>query len=187
MADLADNYLYWRTAGITGLVSRALIRTLQGIGAVVTAILYGIELRYSSMTRKDNSAWFFAEVASGVSLAALLCHLFFTTGKARWMVVDWIIFIFWVALFGTFGSIYIGASAPQLRDHETDASRQRMQAAVWIDMINMLLWFASSAIGIRQYSQKRRERRRQRVAATIHMQGINAGSLCRSSVSSGVV
>lgn len=193
MTGSADNHLYWRLAGTTGLVSRALLRMLQGLGAVLTAALYGIELRDSSATRKDNSAWVFAEVASGVSLTVLLGHLFFTIGTARWMVVDWIIFVFWVALFGTFGSIYIEASASKLGDHgETDASRQRMQAAVWIDMVNMLLWFASGAIGIQQCFQRRRERRRrqrqqQRVAASIHMQGIEPSSLRRSSESTGVV
>jgi len=48
--------------------------------------------------------------------------------------------ILWTALFGLFGSIYIHA-------HPTpkQSGQIRMKHAVWIDLINMLLWLISAA------------------------------------------
>jgi H+/Cl- antiporter ClcA len=57
---------------------------------------------------------------------------------------DTILFIFWVAVFGVFGNMYIHA------DPQGDSGIRRMKNAVWIDLINMLLWLAS-AIGMLVY------------------------------------
>ena len=46
--------------------------------------------------------------------------------------------ILWVAVFGLFGKIYMHADAAGNGDV------QRMKNAVWIDLINMLLWFVSA-------------------------------------------
>jgi len=47
--------------------------------------------------------------------------------------------ILWTALFGLFGSIFIKA-------HPTpkQAGQQRMKHAVWVDLVNMLLWLISA-------------------------------------------
>lgn len=46
--------------------------------------------------------------------------------------------ILWTALFGVFGKIYIPA-------HPTpkQSGQIRMKHAVWVDLANMLLWFAT--------------------------------------------
>lgn len=54
---------------------------------------------------------------------------------------DIVLFILWVAVFGLFGSMYIGANP------NGDGGVQRMKNAVWIDLINMLLWFISAIVG----------------------------------------
>lgn len=54
---------------------------------------------------------------------------------------DTILFIFWIAVFGVFGKLYIHADA------QGDGGIQRMKNAVWIDLINALLWLGS-AIGM---------------------------------------
>lgn len=46
--------------------------------------------------------------------------------------------ILWVAVFGLFGKIYMHA------DPMGNSGVQRMKNAVWIDLINMLLWFLSA-------------------------------------------
>ena len=46
--------------------------------------------------------------------------------------------ILWVAVFGLFGKIYMHA------DPAGNSGVQRMKNAVWIDLINMLLWFLSA-------------------------------------------
>lgn len=49
--------------------------------------------------------------------------------------------ILWVAVFGIFGKLYIKKSA-----HHS-SSVQNMKNAVWVDLINMLLWLLSAAYG----------------------------------------
>jgi hypothetical protein len=50
--------------------------------------------------------------------------------------------ILWTALFGTFGKIYIPAH-PTPEQH----GQQRMKSAVWVDLVNMLLWFITAVWG----------------------------------------
>lgn len=54
---------------------------------------------------------------------------------------DAILFILWVAVFGLFGSMFIHENA------EMDGGIQRMKSAVWIDLVNLLLWFISAIVG----------------------------------------
>jgi hypothetical protein len=54
---------------------------------------------------------------------------------------DAILFILWIAVFGLFGSMYIN------QDPRGDGGISRMKNAVWIDLINMLLWLVSAIVG----------------------------------------
>ena len=47
--------------------------------------------------------------------------------------------ILWTALFGTFGSIYIPANPTPKQSGQI-----RMKHAVWVDLVNMLLWFITA-------------------------------------------
>lgn len=58
--------------------------------------------------------------------------------------------VLWVAVFGIFGRLYINM------DVEDDADVQRMKNAVWVNLVNMLLWFVSAAVGA-YVLQSRRE------------------------------
>lgn len=51
-------------------------------------------------------------------------------------------FFLWVSQFGVFGMIYIGGK----NGTNEDATRSvtRMKVAVWMDFVNMLLWFATA-------------------------------------------
>ena len=49
--------------------------------------------------------------------------------------------ILWVAVFGIFGKMYIH------EDPEGDSGVRRMKNAVWVDLINMLLWLVSALVG----------------------------------------
>jgi hypothetical protein len=60
---------------------------------------------------------------------------------------DTVLFILWIALFGVFGKMYIHADA------QGDSGIIRMKHAVWIDLINALLWLGS-AIGMLVYQVK---------------------------------
>jgi hypothetical protein len=50
--------------------------------------------------------------------------------------------ILWTAVFGTFGKLYI---------HEnpgSDGGVKRMKSAVWIDLVNMLLWLVTAVMAV---------------------------------------
>lgn len=50
--------------------------------------------------------------------------------------------ILWTAVFGVFGKLFIK------EDARGDGHIKRMKNAVWIDLINMLLWFVSFVLGV---------------------------------------
>ena len=54
---------------------------------------------------------------------------------------DVILFILWCAVFGIFGKMFIH------EDPEMDGGIRRMKNAVWVDLVNMLLWFISAIVG----------------------------------------
>lgn len=62
---------------------------------------------------------------------------------------DTILFILWIALFGLFGNMYIKEHA------EGDGGVQRMKNAVWVDLVNALLWLVS-AVGMAVYFVQKR-------------------------------
>ena len=70
--------------------------------------------------------------------------LFFSRNKGAIAVLggwDFVLFILWTAVFGIFGSMYIHEKV------EMEAGIQRMKNAVWVDLINMILWLASAIWG----------------------------------------
>lgn len=48
--------------------------------------------------------------------------------------------ILWTALFGVFGAIFIPA-----KPTPNQGGQIRMQHAVWVDLVNMLLWLLTAA------------------------------------------
>lgn len=116
------------------------IRILQFVLALAVCGLYGTDLNNARMNDKyADPKWVYAVVIA--SFSAITCivyaipfiksHLFFA-----W---DTILFILWVAVFGIFGKMYIH------EDPEGDSGIQRMKNAVWVDLVNMLLWLSSAA------------------------------------------
>ncbi|KAI5917396.1 hypothetical protein F4810DRAFT_696480 [Camillea tinctor] len=122
--------------------------------------------------------WIYSMFAAGVSLIVCLCHLFFTVTSFGWNLLDWVVFIFWVAEFGVFGSIYIGSTPTPPEASYSD--RSRMVAAVWIDMINMILWFASALVGVLLCCARRHTRKQLQAEEGLKMMSVNRGHTASS-------
>ena len=58
-----------------------------------------------------------------------------------------------MALFGTFGKMYINVNPGG------DAGVIRMKHAVWVDLVNMLLWFMTAVYGAVIFFTHRRDRK----------------------------
>jgi hypothetical protein len=84
----------------------------------------------------------FAEVTASLSaISALLYLIPFICRIPLLFIWDTILFILWIAVFGIFGNLYIKANA------QGDSGIIRMKHAVWVDLVNALLWLIS-AIGM---------------------------------------
>ncbi|KAH6670815.1 hypothetical protein B0J14DRAFT_597133, partial [Halenospora varia] len=145
----------------SGHYTRATLRTLQFLLAIIVAALYGVDLHNSTRTHTHaNSAWVYAEVVAALSILTCAAHCFLTIRHIAWTAIDWVLFFLWVAQVGVFGTIYIGGEENgMVIDGSADATR-RMRAAVWFDIVNMVLWFSTAMSGIVWCCVKRRVTRR---------------------------
>ena len=150
---------YWHLGGFAGLVVRAFLRTLQFIFAVVVAVLYGLDLHGASKARAHaDASWVYAEVVAATSILTCIVHLFYSVTRAAWCLIDWVLVVFWSAQLGVFGSMYLGNKEPPSPDFKP--ARSRMAAAVWIDLVSMLLWIATGTLAVMNYCARRKSRKR---------------------------
>ncbi|PNS19162.1 hypothetical protein CAC42_1898 [Sphaceloma murrayae] len=124
------------SGGVFGGLVRFILRFIQFILAITVAGLYGTDLNAARRAGVGaDGKWVFAEVVAG--LAAITCLVYAIPFIKSFWFFGWdlVLFILWTALFGTFGRIYIPA-----RPTPEQGGQRRMKNAVWIDLINMLLW-----------------------------------------------
>ncbi|CAO1596854.1 hypothetical protein XANCAGTX0491_000683 [Xanthoria calcicola] len=118
------------------------LRFLQFVFAITVIGLYAQDLRAADKAGKySDSKWGYA-VAVGVIGAVsslLLAWPRLTMWGWGW---DLVVFILFTALFGLFGNLFIHERAEGLR------GVKRMKNAVWIDLVNMLLWFVTAIYGM---------------------------------------
>ncbi|EON65715.1 hypothetical protein W97_04954 [Coniosporium apollinis CBS 100218] len=130
------------TGSKLGLWARIAIRALQFIFAITVAGLYGTDLANAQKANKyADSKWVYAEVVAALSAITVLVYLIPFIKTWIFFIWDVILFILWTAVFGVFGQLYINEKP------EGNGGIQRMKNAVWIDLINMLLWFVTACYG----------------------------------------
>ncbi|KAI7285058.1 hypothetical protein KC343_g3584 [Hortaea werneckii] len=142
---------YWHETGFTGVIARACLRVLQFIFAIVIAGIYGADLKRASNQHKSaQTEWVYAEVAAGLTILTCIIHCFVTIKRVFWVFWDFILCVLWAAQFGVFASIYLQmpTDAESRETYYATASVSRMKATVWVDLINMLLWFTTFVQGI---------------------------------------
>lgn len=161
---------YWENVGLTGVISRALFRALQCLFALVVAILYGLDLQKATSKHLEaDSRWIYAEFVAGVSMIVCIIHLFFTATSCGWTVLDGMLSILWLAQFSVFASQFLSDDTP-LYDAKFYTSESRMKAAVWINLISMLLWFATTVLGIMRCCARRRKAKMLARGETVDME-----------------
>ncbi|KYK56983.1 uncharacterized protein DCS_03990 [Drechmeria coniospora] len=105
-----------------------------------------------------STGYFVYAVVVGV-LSTVTCVVYFLPFVIRsfgFVAAVWsgLLFILWIAVFGVFASLFIHA------DSDGDSAIRRMRSAVWVDLVNALLWLIS-ALSIFGYWWKHRESRSQ--------------------------
>ena len=161
-------------------ILHSVFRLIQIIMALTVCGLYGVDLHKANKEHKySDGKWVclsspppsstcphasllchllkpkqvYAEVTASLSAVLALLYLIpFTSRIPFAWVCDTILFILWIALFGLFGNMYIKERA------EGDAGVQRMKNAVWVDLVNALLWLIS-AVGMLLFWVRHRNNR----------------------------
>ncbi|ESU08428.1 hypothetical protein FGSG_04645 [Fusarium graminearum PH-1] len=111
----------------------------------VVAILYGLDLKQSTKSNaRAHPSWVYAEVVAALSMISCIMQWIFMTAVWYWCFLDALISVLWLAQFGVFASIYLDAEAEQTF---APASVDRMQAAVWINLVCVVLWFVATLYG----------------------------------------
>ncbi|KAF2184139.1 hypothetical protein K469DRAFT_580805 [Zopfia rhizophila CBS 207.26] len=125
-----------------GSMLRIFARLLQFVIALTIAGLYGQDLHNAAKADKyADPKWVYAVVCAGMgAIWAVVCLL--PLVKAWFFFgVDTLLWILHLALFGTFGKMYIK------EDPEGNKGIQRMKNAVWVILTAMLLWFMTAVYG----------------------------------------
>lgn len=123
---------------------------------IVVIGLYAQDLNHAHKEGKySDGKWVFATVVGSLSAITALVYiivLFLASNLSIALLFAWdfIIFVLWAAVFGIFGKMYIGTKV------EMEPGIQRMKNAVWIDLVNMLLWFISAVWGLVMFFVERR-------------------------------
>lgn len=121
---------------------RLSVRILQLIFALASGISYAIELSHGNGRGDASGGFAFSQVAFGATLIVLIINgLTVRYYRFSWMV-DWLLTVFWFALFAVFFEVYIGGDDMTPAYGGVDSGR--MERAVWCDLINALLWFGSA-------------------------------------------
>ncbi|KAJ4990895.1 uracil phosphoribosyltransferase [Stagonosporopsis vannaccii] len=121
---------------------RLSVRILQLIFALASGISYGVELSHGNGRGKASGAFVFSQVTLGATLVILIINgVTVRYYRFSWMV-DWILTVFWFALFAVFYAVYTGGQ--DMTPAYGGVNSGRMERAVWCDLINALLWFGSA-------------------------------------------
>lgn len=128
------------SGGVVGALIRLVLRFFQFILAITVIGLYAVDLRKADkMDKYTDGKWVYAVVVGVLSVITVLVYAI-PFIKSHWAFGwDWLLFILWTALFGIFGSLWI-KEKPTPEQH----SHTRMKNAVWVDLVNMLLWLVTA-------------------------------------------
>lgn len=120
---------------------RLSIPVLQLIFALASGISYAMELSYGNGRGDASASFVFSQIAFGATLATLIVNGATVRYYRISWIFDWILTVFWFALFAMFYQVYLG---PKMEPAFGGVDIGRMKRAVWCNLINALLWLGSA-------------------------------------------
>ncbi|KAK1910512.1 hypothetical protein P3342_008391 [Pyrenophora teres f. teres] len=153
---------------------RLSVQVLQLIFALASGISYAIELRQGDGRGEASGSFVYSQVNFGATLLILIINgVTVRYYRFSWMI-DWILTVFWFALFAVFYEVYFGGD---MTPAYGGVDSGRMERAVWCDLINALLWLGSAMFsssmccsGIKASVKGKLEDRRQKKDKKMMMQ-----------------
>jgi hypothetical protein len=120
---------------------RLSLRIFQVAFALASGISYAVELSHGNGRGDASASFVFSQVVFGTTLVILIINgVTVRYYRFSWMV-DWILAVFWFALFAVFYQAYLeNGTQPAYGG----VDKGRMTRAVWCDLFNALLWLGSA-------------------------------------------
>ncbi|KAJ5099417.1 hypothetical protein N7532_006418 [Penicillium argentinense] len=138
--------------------------------------LYGQDVRHDHQDKHTwHAKWVFALITAFVATVTSAVYLavqLLRRGNSNVgsnpalhlprFVWEFVLCVLWLTLFGIFGKMYIGVYPSDKKDDEKnaglgDASKiNRMRHAVWVDLINLIMWATTSSFVLLRWLKGRR-------------------------------
>ncbi|PWW74124.1 hypothetical protein C7212DRAFT_215497 [Tuber magnatum] len=119
-------------------IPRLVTRILQILIALAASGIYGRDLQFATKNdQRADSRWVFAEVVVGISILLAIAYVLPFVRSFKTFYLDGVVFLLWVVLLGIFGVLFAKV------DCRGAAGCRRMKGGVWVDVVGMLLWFAT--------------------------------------------
>jgi hypothetical protein len=127
--------------GATAAWTRMALRFLQFVLGLTVCGLYGTDLHTATQKHASmDPGWVYAVTVAGMS--CVTCLVYFAPVVKSWVFWPWdlLLFILWTAVFGNFARIFLHANPKDFKPGFSP-SYARMHNGIWVDLVNMLLWF----------------------------------------------
>lgn len=123
-------------------ILRIVLRLFQFVMGITVIAMYAVDLdRARKAGAYTDTKWVWAVVCG--SLGSFVSLVFMMPFAKAWFffVVDFVVFVCFLAAFGIFGKMYIG------EDAEGNKGVQRMKNGVWVLLTNVVLWLITAVVG----------------------------------------
>ncbi|EPS38821.1 hypothetical protein H072_7434 [Dactylellina haptotyla CBS 200.50] len=123
-------------------IALGILRLVQLVLACAVIGLYGKYLaRASEVHERADGRWVWAVVVASLSaITSIIYSLPFFPLRFFW-IWDILLFIFWLTVFGIFAKLFMK------EDPEGNHDIEQMRDAMWLDLVNWLLWLVSAVVG----------------------------------------
>jgi hypothetical protein len=143
---------FFKEQGFRGTIL-LMLRLFQVVMAITVIGLYAQDLvRAKKAHVYYDAKWMYATIIGTLStLWAVACM---TPWVKAWFlfILDYLMFLLYLVAFGIFGKMYIN------EDPEGNKGIIRMKHAVWILLVNLLLWFITATWGAVVFMRGRKAR-----------------------------
>lgn len=127
-------------------LARWAARGVQLIFALIVVGLYGHRVdRDRTAGTGQAVGWVYAVLVASLSSITCVVYSVPFVPVHRAFAWDLVLAVLWLALFGTFAAIFLHRDSDD--DYGDGVSIRAMKAAVWVDLVNLLLWLATGAYG----------------------------------------
>jgi len=138
---------------LTGKIILGVLRVLQLVLACAVIGLYGKYLsRAQDAHEHADARWVWAVVVASLSAITAIIYSLPFFPLRFFFIWDILLFIFWLTVFGIFAKLFVN------EDPEGNHDIEQMRDAMWLDLVNWLLWLISALVGFWYFWRYRNQR-----------------------------